>query len=400
MASKPVSWATLAANKPKKPVGKPSQKVAVEKKPAYLKTKSTCITTQPHDIITAILKFVPFVDQITMWQTGNLAWRRLYKASIQKSATTLVFDEDFCRKLLSCYLDPGFKIPEDAPETYVDADGFLPAGKTTKSIPKKPELKPASYTFPTGIISKIPKWIRFNKFICNKVDHAVCTTGPHNYTYNILYIMKKSLDGSRSCISELYDLLSRSESTLTSVYTNTSTRWMFELFQKRTNGKKNFHMMADFQCNHVSNCYCHSTSLRLPNSGLFVMGIGHFGSEPKFYIPDAETVTTVRLSDRAMDYILNYETNFKRVISFIRDSVPNLESIEMTCDLGSHIKLADFSKHAKELQILKAKNIFVKPLHTGSHSVFANSVDHGEIVVKKLIALFGELGFGFGFRSI
>jgi hypothetical protein len=328
------------------------------------------LSHQSHDAIILVLRFVPFTDQITMWQTGDKTWHRLYKVCVQKSPTTLIFDRNFCDKMLSCYMDPCFKI----------------------------EQKPKSYAFPGSAFAKIPEWIRFNTFICYKTDFATLKTATCNYGYRIPYISTwlTSCDKFKNCIGDLCDVLLRSKSTLSSVYTDVSTYWMFELLQRKDdNGRKIFAVMSDFQCEHYDNCDCYRTSMRLPYSGLFVMGIGHFKKKPDFLIADAETVTTIRMSNCTIDSILN-DTFISKIITFIRESVPNLESIEITIDTGHNTKPNTFNEHVKSAQKLQSKNILVKAqnLQKTNYLTGTNFID---VTIPKLVKMFSELGFGFGF---
>jgi hypothetical protein len=411
-STKPTSWTALAA-KPKhvkKPIEQhPKPQInglgpysTKEREPKYMTTKTTCLAKQSHDVIIAVLKFVPFVDQITlMCETGNLALWRLYKACMKNNTTTFVFDKRFCEKLLSRHLDPVFKIPQKT-LSIMDADGFIPAGKTVNSAPKKQEIIKPNHIFPTGIITKIPSWIQFDKFIFHHVISAGCTGGSYYYECNVpaAFDWKTS---DKNCVADLRELLLRSKTKLTSIYTEKAPFWLINFFQMNDeNGDKIFTAASDFQCEHLPICDCPYSSTRLAHSGLFLMGVNHYEKRNNFVftIPLAETVTTVRTSECTIDFITDPKSNFRSMIDFIHKSVPNLEAIEIVIDFKSHVKPKDFTLQAKELQELRSKNIFVKACREEKTLECTNYTDNGAVIVTKLKTLFSELGSVLDFGQI
>jgi hypothetical protein len=60
------------------------------------------IFTQSPEVLSIILEWVPFPDQITLWQTGDKLWQKLYQRCMKASPIKLTFDKQFCTKLLEC----------------------------------------------------------------------------------------------------------------------------------------------------------------------------------------------------------------------------------------------------------------------------------------------------------
>jgi hypothetical protein len=333
------------------------------------------LTKQSEYTISEIIRYIPFVDQITLWQTGDLNWRSLYKLVMQTTTTVLILDEKFCKKMLESHCE-------------VDLE------KNSSNIFNRPTkfctgilsvLKP----YPRNIFNKIPKWIRFHKIYFSKIGCAI-----NNCIYNI------PSNKNESCLADLRDLFLQSCSVLKNVYTKSSVVWIFDLLSQT----KIFTVLTNFECLHIRNCDCCTISMRMPGSGLYLAGTHCKNFTDNFSVENADTVSDVRLSIFYSDTIVSrLRGAFAKVITRL-STLPNLVTIEVVLDLNAsqyyYKDVIDF--YIRQMQIKCARNICFRlirgtnynDLCSGRHEDNSTVTAQYTTFVSELKKLVTELNFG------
>jgi hypothetical protein len=392
-------------------------------KPKYTKKalieKRNTLTGQYSDIMLKILHYVPFINQIRLWQTGDHTLQRLYKACRKNSTTVLDFDKDFCLELLR----------SSAENVKLKSGKYTTNGWRTS----KGEIDIFEKVPYPPIFTKIPYWIRFHRVVFHKFSPIV--SGNHQIEYDsdpelklqhenlivrftLPFEKHDALLYTTSSIKSLRDLLVRSASTLTDVETFKSYKWMFDMLSEKesddVSAQKIFSKLVDFRCGHdnkfcvgntvlkSNNCVCSHHCMRLATK-TFLMGYLYYSSnKATFSFPNAETISEVRLS---------HKLHFPQVescASLLTEQIPNLQIVEVTlydvpC-LSVYVHYLNMYSSNQPIlpKILYIRTPLVEPLDLVTMKFFAPTTRSGKHIcdfVINFISKIHSLGFGLKIES-
>jgi hypothetical protein len=313
------------------------------------------------DVLAKILDYVPFANQMRLWQTGDRSWHRSYKASIKSHGTTLTLDEEFHRELLLCY----------SPQYWDNRQ-------------RRP--------FP-NLLKKFPIWLVFNRVILgNVLSLGYFDNNNVTYYFERFSASKgnyKNFDmihpDERVYMDAVRALIWKSKHLLRIFETVSSHDWMFELLnhgdtertsssvgiESKTNVEKDgFNVLHTFKCHHTFKehipCYCRSCAVFLRGSGIYVIGFHELvGYRQLVGFGNLESIE--KISIYRPDNPENVSQCFD-VITLHSQSLPNLRIIEFTIN---HNQVTTFNAEMQEMASLMRNDrmtISIKACHLAGRS--------------------------------
>jgi hypothetical protein len=350
------------------------------------------LTKQSQYTIREIIKFLPLLDQMALWETGDKTWRRLYKSCMLTTTTVLDFNEDFLRKLISNY-----KVPTKPK----NLDGWKTQGGTEK-IKSKNDTPIKNLDYPP-IFTKIPDWIRFHKVTFGFSSNRRAAHFPQDRWVFILDLYENSrLNIESSPLGSLQNLLIRSSSTLREVEAERSFSWLFHIFTKKDKGKKIFSALANFSCDHWGGmCACKNHCMHLPGSGIYLMALDYYlKNKATFYIPEPENITEIHILGR-LD-----QNQITECLTMFSEKIPNfleqnsLQTIKLSVVDNMDRRLLYY--YIKVFNSTKSKMVYIQtPVQKSQLDIYNKKhpldENYGEMYSKLAFEIKQAVGtFGFG----
>jgi hypothetical protein len=257
------------------------------------------------DVMINVLEYVPFVNQMLLWQTGDRSWQKLYKNWVQEYGTTFDFDTTLYTELISCNKSAR-QLYEEQPKSDLELEfeAFVGPEEYAK-YQRERELEMLSKCSPykplPDLLTKIPVWFNFKKIV---IEPHVSIDYELENGFVIRYY--HAYPGEAKYKTTLQDLVWKSRDKLEVFETKNSCDWMFNLLSKiDDSGKKCFSALYKFRCRHA-NCYCLC-------SGIFSREIENFVNFSDLKVPTGYMTYYAGVNKiLSLDYD-SLDSNFKMV---------------------------------------------------------------------------------------